>query len=95
MAEVETEARQSIDRLLDGLLLAWRDLPSIAQEIDKWDLIDQLDYIEEWTPKEDQLARLRRLIVSEGVTQQQRCRYEQLERLVRANRPNLIQRRSS
>ena len=95
MAQVRTDVREQVDRFLDRLFTAWEELPRVAREIDGWDLIEQLDYIEEWGPKEDKLLRLRGLMASPEVTDEQKQRYERLERLVQANRPILERLRAS
>lgn len=89
MAQVAVDVQRKVDRLLDDLLAAWEALPTVEREIDQWDLIDQIDYVEEWAPKEDQADRLRQLMASPGVTEEQRQRYEHLQRLMWTNRPIL------
>lgn len=95
MAQVASDVQRKIDHLLDRLVEAWQGLPRAAAEIDQWDLIEQIEYVEEWTPKEDQAIRLRQLIASPDATEEQRTRYEQLERLMRMNRPMLERLRAS
>lgn len=95
MAQVATDVQRKVDRLLNDLLVAWEDLPKVAREIDQWDLIEQIDYVEEWAPKEDQAARLRRLIALPDVTKEQRQRYERLGHLMQTNRPILERLRAS
>lgn len=51
MAQVATETDERIDALLDSLIKAWRNVPIVAREIDRRDLIDQIDYVEEWGAK--------------------------------------------
>ena len=92
---MSTNVRQAIDQRLDYLTEAWCGLPRAEREIDQWDLIDLMDYVEEWTPKEDLAADLRRLIASPDATEEQQRRYERLERLMRANRPILDRWRAS
>ena len=74
---------------------AWQALPQAAIDIDRWDLIKQIDYIEEWTPKEEVAAQLHQLIVSPEATDTQRGRFQQLNRLMRENRPILDRLRAS
>ncbi len=95
MAQVVTEVQQRIDWLLDYLTEAWRGLPHAAQDIDQWDLIEQIDYVEEWTPKQDLGAQLRRLMDSPEATEEQRARYQHLEKLMRQHRPILERLRAS
>lgn len=95
MAQVATDVQQRIDWLLDHLTEAWRGLPRAEREIDQWDLIEQIDYVEEWTPKEDLATRLRHLMASPEATGEQRSRYQRLERLMQKNRPILDRLRAS
>jgi hypothetical protein len=74
---------------LGYLTEAWQALPQAAIDIDKWDLAEQIDYVEEWTPKEEVAAQLRQLIVSPEATDRQRGRYQRPDRLMRQNRPIL------
>jgi hypothetical protein len=93
MADVTTANR--VDTMLDALLEAWRSLPSVAREIDSWDLIEQIDYIEEWSPKADWLDRLHRRAHDGQLSESQRSRYEELVQLQRAYGGLLTQLRSS
>ena len=95
MAQVRTDIQQRIDWLLDYLTNAWQQLPRAAQEIDSWDLIEQIDYVEEWTPKLGLVTQLRELITSPAATPEQRERYQLLEQLMRKNRPILDYLRAS
>jgi len=89
MAQVSPEVRQTIDEWLEYLTDAWRQLPKAAREIDQWDFLQQIDYIEEWAPKEELAIRLRHWITLPEATEPQRARYRELEQLVRDNRPIL------
>jgi hypothetical protein len=95
MAQVTAEVQRDIDRLLDHLLEAWQELPQVAREIDEWDLIEHIDYLVEWAPEDSQAFHLRQLMERHGATEAQHRRYEQLERLMRANRPILERLRAS
>lgn len=89
MAKVATDVRQHIDYLLDHLFSAWVDLPRVVREIHSWDLVDQLSYIEEWGAQ-DSLGDVLRKYLSRGqMTEEQQARFEELERLIRENRPIL------
>jgi hypothetical protein len=92
---VTTDNQQIIDQWLEYLSDAWQGLPRAAEEIDGWDLIEQIDYVEEWTPKVDLATQLRRLIAAPQATDEQRARYRRLERLMRENRPILDRLRAS
>ena len=95
MAHVASEVQRDVDRLLDSLITAWEGLPRVAREIDQWDLIEQIDYVEEWAPKESQAIHLRQMMALPDVTEAQRRRYEQLEQLMQKNRPILERLRAS
>ncbi|HEX5585286.1 hypothetical protein [Gaiella sp.] len=95
MARVKSDVQRTIDRWLDYLLEAWQNLPKVEREIDNWDLIEQIDYVEEWTPKLDVANHLAELVASSEVTNEQRERYEQLQELMRRNRPILERLRAS
>ena len=53
-----TPVQQEIERQLDWSLWQWDRLPEIEAETDGWDLLDQLDFIEEWLLEEERLLRL-------------------------------------
>lgn len=95
MAQVTTDVQHTIDQWLEYLTEAWRGLPQAAREIDQWDLVEQIDYVEEWTPKEELAVQLRHLIVSPEATRDQQQRFQQLERLMRDYRPILDRLRAS
>lgn len=95
MAQVATQPPLHVDALLDSLIEAWRALPEVAREIDHWDLIEQLDYVEEWGAKESLADVLRELIASPSATAEQRARYDELQRLARQYRRVLDQLRSA
>jgi hypothetical protein len=65
MAQVTARARHEIDRLLDLLTWQWERLPEVEAEIDGWDLLEQLDFIEEWPLEEMRLRQLEQY-VAEG-----------------------------
>ncbi len=79
--------QQHIARQLDWSLWQWDRLSEIEAEIDGWDLLDQLDFIEEWPLEEERLLRLEGHAAEGAMTPDQRQRYEDLKRLVAQNRP--------
>lgn len=89
MAQMTSDVQQMIDQWLEYLTEAWREVPRAVREIDQWDLVEQIDYIEEWTPKDELATRLDQLIVSPAATGDQRSRYGELKRLMEKNRPIL------
>ncbi|HET7035038.1 MAG TPA: hypothetical protein VFI42_05085 [Thermomicrobiaceae bacterium] len=47
MADLSVLTQQRIDQLLDLLIADWQELPEVAAEIDSWEPIERLDFIEE------------------------------------------------
>ena len=89
MAQVGHATRADVDQLLERATAAWEGLAEVDQEIDGWDLIDQIVYIKEWQIEEDRLLRLAQHAESEEFTEMQRLRYQELLNLVERNRPVL------
>ena len=87
MAQVGHATHADIDHLLERASAAWDGLAEVEQEIDSWDLIDQIVYIEEWPIQEDRLKRLAEHARAGGFTEAQRLRYQVLLRLVEEHRP--------
>jgi hypothetical protein len=87
VAQVDETLRQDIERLLDRLTYEWGRLPEVEAEIDQWDQIDQIVFIEEWPLEEDWLARLERYVAGGAVTAKQLAEYEKLKAIVAQNRP--------
>ena len=79
MAHVATRSPDRVDALLDSLIEAWHGIPQAAREIDRWDLLDQIDYVEEWGAKLSVMDR----IGEQDLTPAQRVRYEEVQRLAR------------
>jgi hypothetical protein len=65
----------------------WGRLPEVEAEIDGWDLLDQLDFIEEWPLEEMRLDQMEEYLTEGALTNEQLARYEELKRVVAANRP--------
>jgi hypothetical protein len=82
----ETQART--DFLLEYLLTAWQELPSVERTIDDWDLIEQIDYVEEWSVKESLLLELTRCAPN-AMTDEQRQKYDELQKVIEKHRPIL------
>lgn len=95
MDQVKVDVRQHIDSVLDYLLEAWKALPQIERDIDKLDLIEQIDYVEEWTPKLDLLSRVQRHAAMHSLSEQQMARYAELLALVNKYQPVLDRLRKS
>ena len=89
MAQVATRSQDRVDTHLESLIEGWRNVPKVAREIDRWDLIDQIDYVEEWGAKESLADTLRRDMASPAATPEQCARYDELQRLRREYGPLL------
>lgn len=66
---------------------SWEELPRVEAEIDNWEQIDQILFIEEWPLEEQRLKRLERYALESRMTEDQLVRYEELKKLVARNRP--------
>jgi hypothetical protein len=87
MAQVASSVQQYIDRMLSLLEWQWERLPEVEAEIGNWDLLEQLNFIEEWPLEEERLKKVEQYC-SEGVlTPEQSARYEEVKRLIARNRP--------
>ncbi|MBI4504930.1 MAG: hypothetical protein HY691_05290 [Chloroflexi bacterium] len=95
MAQVAPDVRERVGFLLHYLTEAWRELPQAAQDMVGWDLIQQIDYIEEWSSKESLLGELRHLLASAATSADQRAQYDELLRLVDKHRSVLERLRAS
>ncbi len=87
MAQVAQTVSQDIEKLLDLLVWQWERLPEVEAQIDTWDLMAQLNFIEEWPLEEDRLSRLKRYIGGGLLTSEQLARYNALEQTIARNRP--------
>lgn len=87
MAQVGQRKREIIDHLLGTLERKWESLPRVEAEIDGWDYADQVDFLEEWTIQEDNLADLGERVEQGQLTRGQLARYETLRNTVADNRP--------
>jgi hypothetical protein len=87
MAQVTHSVQQHIDLILGILEDQWGRLPEVESEIDDWDLLDQLHFIEEWPLEEMRLDQMEEYLTEGALTNEQLARYEELKRIVAANRP--------
>jgi hypothetical protein len=62
-------------------------MPEIEQEIDQWDLLDQLHFTEEWPLEEQRLEMLDEYAIQGSLTPEQMARYHHLKQLVAEYRP--------
>ena len=87
MAHVTDKVRGHVELLLTHSFYQWQRLPRVRDEIDSWDLIDQIVFIEEW-PLEEQHLRMIEAYAAKGVlTVEQIARLDELKRIVEQNRP--------
>lgn len=91
MAQVSEAIQAHIDLMLDIATSQWQSLPEVESEIDSWDLLDQLVFIEEWPLEEMRLEQLERHARDGNLLPEQAARYEALKQLVALHRP-IIQR---
>ena len=91
MAVVETPSamRANADYLLGYLAEQWRGLSKIADEWDRWDEADRLDFVLDWPSRPSLLDLLRSYAEAGVLTVEQRACHEQLERLVAQQEPLL------
>lgn len=91
MAQVDDVVHREIEALLDRVSDEWGRLPDVEAEIDQWDWVDAVVFIEEWTLEEEALLRLERRAMQGVLTPEQLTRYNDLQVLIAKNRP-IIQR---
>lgn len=89
MAQVTSSVQEHIEIVLSHLLHAWRYLPVAVKEINEWDIVDQIIYVEEWSPDEQLLVILHQYDQDGALTADQSARYQELLTLVEKNRPLL------
>jgi hypothetical protein len=87
MAQVDRATGADVDHLLKWATAGWEELTDVEREIDGWDLVDQLVFLEEWPLEEERLRRLADLAQTGSLTGDQCARYEDLLRLVARQRP--------
>jgi hypothetical protein len=95
MAQVAQGTHRQIEHLLARAFAEWEEVPAVETEIDGWDLLDQIVYVEEWTLAEERLLRLERFAAEGALTDAQAVRYNDLKRLVAQNRPIIERLRAS
>jgi hypothetical protein len=91
MVDVAQSTGRRIDLLLGSLLERWRAVPRVADEIDGWDLLDQLDYTESWVVEDERLAQLDAYAAQGLLSDEQDEQYRELRLLVTRNEPTLRQ----
>ena len=87
MAQVTQAVSQDIEKLLDLLAWQWERLPEVESEIDTWDLMERLNFIEEWPLEEDRLMQLKRYVDDGLLNLSQRNRFAAIEQTIARNRP--------
>ncbi len=83
----EQSVHSAVEHVLARAIESWEELPEMEREIDTWDHLDQIVYLEEWQIEEDRLLRLAEHAQSGAFTPGQRARYERLLKLVEDHRP--------
>lgn len=74
--------KNDIDHRLQAAFEAWSSLPNV----DGWDFVEQLDFIEEWPLEESRLDSLRRDYEAGRMSADQISLYEELLSVVHNNR---------
>lgn len=97
MAQVafNTQAQAHAALLLDSVYESWTSLPRVAQEIDAWDLLEQIVFIEEWPLVEERLRIIESYLAEGVLSPEQIARYEKLMPIIARNRPLIEQLRNS
>jgi hypothetical protein len=89
MAQVTQDVRQRIDWLLSYLTREWDGLAEVEREWDEWSAHDRRDFRLEWPIRESSLHTLCEHVEDGGLTPDQRVAYDDLRRLIAAQRPIL------
>ena len=87
MAQVTDTIQQRIDRTLSLLTFQWQRLPEVEAEIEQWDLLDRLSFVEAWPAEEERLRRLERYAADGLLAPEQSERFEALKDLIAKHRP--------
>jgi len=95
VAQVTTDTERRIDQLLDLLLAAWAELPHVEPQIDTGDLLDQIDYVEDWGAKEALREELDGYALAGLLSEDQQQRYAELQHLLEMHLPIVGRLRSS
>lgn len=74
--------KNDIDHRLQAAFEAWVSLPNV----EVWDFVEQLDFIEEWPLEESRLDSLRHDYETGRMSAEQSSRYEELLSVVDSNR---------
>lgn len=82
MADVTAATRRDIDRDLDALIAAWKDIPAVFAEINGWDRTEQQIFVVEWPLQEMRRQRLQRFAAADAMNASQQERYRQLLKLI-------------
>lgn len=90
-----TATHADIEQLLGNAVRTWESLPEVEAEIERWDLLERIDFVEEWTLEEERLRWLECYVADGLLTDEQIARYRELGRLVVRNRPIITRLRAS
>ncbi len=87
MAQLTSVSHRRVEELLARCEAAWRSLRRVEAEISRWDLLDRIDFVEEWPLEEQRLRELARYAEAGALAPHQSDRYAKLLLLIERNRP--------
>ena len=67
MAQVASATHQRVDRLLSHAHRVWQCLPQVVDEIDSWDVMDRVRFVEEWPLEEQRWEAIQRLAADDAL----------------------------
>jgi len=76
-----------IDRELDRAERSWGRLPQVVRSIDTWPEDEALDFLNEWSLEEYNLAVLRERAARSELSPEQQARYQHVLEIVSRHRP--------
>jgi hypothetical protein len=80
---------ERIDWTLNEVARAWMGVPDDAAEWDTWDEESQMIYQFHWTIPRDHWHELQRWVTEGLLTDEQQCRFREIEELIRAHSATL------
>jgi hypothetical protein len=87
MVEVARTTPEIVERELTRAEQAWGQLPEVAALIGRWSEDEALDFLNEWSLEEDNLAVLRGRSARAELTPGQHTRFERVLELATRHRP--------
>jgi hypothetical protein len=91
MAQVAHDVTANVDRMLRYLRGRWEDIPFAANEWERWDRFERVDYLSDWPVVESYMDLLRQHAAHGDLTPAQQQRYGRLLALVARVNPMLEQ----